>query len=72
MTTKAKVKQLSKRCDKITRKGELTFLVRHVLQNGKLVNKKGSLLSKSKLLRIKKEDHDMIDREGMLVEVIHY
>lgn len=72
MITKAKVKQLGEKYDRITKSGKHSHLVRRILQDGRYIDEKGFLLGETEVKRIKEENKEMWKMGGMVVNVIDF
>lgn len=62
---------LRRKFDRLTGKGRVT-LVRHMLQDGRYIHKDGNLLGKAEVLRIKKEDEEVLLKQGKIVNLVCY
>lgn len=71
MITRATIKQLEKRYNRISNKDNV-IVVRHVTQDNKLMDQEGYLLSEDEVKRVKKEDEKVENGRGLVVYLTSY
>ena len=74
MTTKAKVKQLEKKYNRITNKGKSQPMVVHKIsfRGHKLIDENSYLLNRDEIKQIEEENKKIRDQGGLAVHLISY
>ncbi|OGY20798.1 MAG: hypothetical protein A3A65_01330 [Candidatus Chisholmbacteria bacterium RIFCSPLOWO2_01_FULL_49_14] len=72
MTTKVRLRQLESKFDKARNKDKYVEVVRHITQDGRLIDGEGYFLSEAEASQIEKENEEVSKNGGMVIYLTQF